>query len=205
MNGLSKANKSRRLRFLLIRGVLAAAVYWAISLILTDVLLRVVGYLNVIACLAAVEAGFYVFWLWRTAFLNAIPDRHEPDEHDAAASFERFKALTLTENAQVSKRILLAISKCIKTRNACTRLQILEISRVGDREWLAAYAAVGRLPKSRTLDNIGPGHWAIKPYNYHTGLRNPKASFCLSDLSCVLSRSVSVATRSRSVKFVNHK
>lgn len=107
MAGAIKANKIHRLRVLLIRGVLAAAVYWAISLVLTDALLRVVGCWNVIAYLSAFEAGFYVFWLWRTAFLNSIPERHEPDEHDAAASFERFKALTLLEHAQVSKHILL--------------------------------------------------------------------------------------------------
>lgn len=97
-----KASKSHRLRVLLIRGVLAASVYWAISLILTDALLRIVGTWQTLAYLAAIESSFYVFWLWRIAFLNSMPDRHEPDEHDAAESFDRFKAFIRTDNAEVS-------------------------------------------------------------------------------------------------------
>lgn len=65
-----------------------------------------VGVWRTLTALCALEAVFYMFWRRRAAFYNAMPPRHQPDEHDPAAAFEKFKAMIRAERVQVGGSLL---------------------------------------------------------------------------------------------------
>lgn len=65
-----------------------------------------VGVWRTFMALCACEAMFYMFWRRRAAFYNSMPPRHQPDQHDPAAAFEKFKAMIRAERIQVGAALL---------------------------------------------------------------------------------------------------
>lgn len=95
--------------FLLLRGLAVGLSFTALVLgsLGAFVVLRV-GVLNAFTALCVAEVMFLVYWRRRAAYFNSMPPRHEPEEHDPAATFEKFKAMIRAERIQVCAASLLS-------------------------------------------------------------------------------------------------
>lgn len=88
-------------RALFVRGMVVGLSFVVIVLGLLGALALRCGVWNTFVTVCGLEVCFYMFWRGRAASLNYMPPRHEPEEHDPAAEFEKFIAMIRDERIQV--------------------------------------------------------------------------------------------------------